>query len=139
MNVCLKTSLNKRKIESDDPEDDDSTNTVASKRTKPGADDDECVSTTTLSSCPDTSIVSKTVEEDIYSCQPSTSAMTSQERRFSDSINPLGYLSQNDLDSLQREADEMSDDSDDNDDAGSKDNDADELGSDDATLRQQVE
>ena len=79
------------------------------------------------------------MEEDIYSCQPSTSAMTSQERRFSDSINPLGYLSQNDLDSLQREADEMSDDSDDNDDAGSKDNDADELGSDDATLRQQVE
>lgn len=69
-------------------------------------------------------------------------------RRFSETINPLAHLSRDDLASMDREVDEMSDDSSEEgggegeegrkDGGGGGGDEDEELGSDDATLRQQV-
>ena len=133
-------SSSKRKFsdKSNDGNDSDNDSTPL-KRAK--ADDDvACVPPTTSN----TSATSSGT--DLSSSKPGTSGVSLPQRNFSESINALAHLSRSDLDSLQQEVDAMTDDSDDDDDVaaaddddtGSQDNDADELGSDDATLRQQV-
>ena len=80
------------------------------------------------------------VEDDIQDeSDAECDAEASTSRRFSEEVNALAHLSKDDLDSLTREVDELSDGSNSDSDAASKDAGDEDLGcGDDASLREQV-